>query len=456
MDVRTSSVSSSQESRSRDYSNRASTNNNIERERGQDGSTSAAASIQAWLGEHAWKDIFIPILTFMLWLSFFTVISAGAYTGLYLYMMPKALVKEPLYFDYSVSPPTGKINLMSAHKQWEYMSGGVSSGSSRSEEEKDTRRFLRSDFEYTVDIAFELSKSNRNFDIGKFMAHLSLFDNLGDLVAKSSRPVVMPYQSVVSLVMDSLVKFPFRLVGLCGVNEVTTVHIPMMTEYREPHTTFTDSIELTLSSDKPDIGAVEVTVMPVLKGLVYFMWYYPVACAFVGISSTLGFQLSLYFLYVLVSFVISYVTGEEEEEGGDGALASVARSASDVDRGGEDTRDGDKSASSVESNNVGEGQDVKGLEVEVDEDEEEVTGTGTPFTDYSDLGAGHSDAHSSSSSSSSSGAYHIVDDASALSAENEIEAVLIGESSGDPPPLLRRRKGGAGGGEEEESEDIVR
>jgi hypothetical protein len=136
-----------------------------------------------------------------------------------------------------------------------------------------SNNFLRSDFAYSLDVAFTLSKSQRNFELGKFMASIQLVDNTGDVVAKSSRPVVMPYQSPVTLFMDSVAKFPCRVVGLCAPSEVVTVHVPMMTEYREPKATSTESIELTLSSDTADISAVEVTIMPVLKGLIYFMWY---------------------------------------------------------------------------------------------------------------------------------------------------------------------------------------
>ena len=130
--------------------------------------------------DHAITDVILPFLRFLVFCSLFAFISAGLYAALYLYLMPKALVKAPVYIDYSVNPPTGKLNLLSAHKQWEYVSEGVNVGSRRSDDPKDTRRFLRSDFEYTVDVAFELSKSDRNFDMGKFMTHLSLIDNLGD------------------------------------------------------------------------------------------------------------------------------------------------------------------------------------------------------------------------------------------------------------------------------------
>ncbi len=417
------------DSSSRNYTSRTSRTNtmeNIQRE-------SIVSSFQAWLQNHALRDIVLPAMRFLFFCLVFTFISTGVYAFLYLYLMPKALVKEPLYFDYSVDPPTGRLNLLSAHKQWEYMSGSVSAGSSRPEDPKDTRRFLRSDFEYTVDIAFELSKSNRNFDIGKFMAHLSLFDNLGNLVAKSSRPVVMPYQSIVSLTLDSLVKYPFRLLGFCGVNEVTSVYVPMMTKYREPRATFTDSIELTLSSDKADIGTVEVTIMPVLRGLVYFMWYFPVSTAVLCISIMMGFQLSLYMVYIVITFLISYLFSDDDEGEGNGAgsrtYTSVARTSS-LGRVEEE-----------EQSSVKDGDDY-----DDNDDVDEQAGSETPFTEYTSR---RSDALSGASSSSSSGSsetsdsYNIVDDTSSAAdadtSGNEIEAVLIDEAAGDNPNLRKRK-----------------
>ena len=412
-------------SRGRNYNTSSTTTSeNIERERGPE--SGIVGSFQAWLRDHAIKDIVIPVLRFLVFGSVFTIVSSGLYTVMYLYLMPKALVREPMYFDYSVTPPTGRLNLQSAHKQWEYMSGGVSAGDRRSDNPKDSRRFLRSDFEYTVDISFELSKSSRNFDIGKFMAHLSLFDNLGDLVAKSSRPVVMPYQSPVSLTLDSIVKYPLRLLGFCGINEVTTVHVPMMTEYREPVAGFTDSIEITLSSSKADIGTVEVTIMPVLRGLVYFMWYFPTSTAFFCVFAMIGVQLSLYMVYVAASFLVSYLTtdqGEGENEVGSRTYTSVA-STSSLDR----VVDEDNSKEEAE-----DGEQV---------------GSSSPFTDYTRSQSNALSGRSYSSGySESNDSYNIVDDTSSAadaetSAGNEMEAVLIDEASGaaGDNSSLRRRK----------------
>ena len=244
----------------------------------------------------------------------------------------------------------------------------------------------------------------------------------------------MPYQSIVSLTLDSLVKYPFRLLGFCRVNEVASVHVPMMTEYREPRATFTDSIELTLSSDKADIGTVEVTIMPVLRGLVYFMWYFPVSTAILCISIMMGFQLSLYMVYIVINFLISYLISEGEGNGaGSRTYTSVARTSS-LDRVEEEEQ------SSVKE----EEEDDEDDDDDDDDDDDKQAGSGITFTDYTSR---RSDALSSSSSSSgsseTSGSYNFVDDTSSAAdvdtSGNEIEAVLIDEAAGDNPNLRKRK-----------------
>ena len=98
---------------------------------------------------------------------------------------------------------------------------------------KGRKSFLRSGSRYTVDVKFGLSTSPKNIQRGKFMVTTTVFDTSGDAVAKSSRPVVIPYQSALTLVVDAAVKYPMRAFGLLRSAEVMDVHVPVMNDFKE-------------------------------------------------------------------------------------------------------------------------------------------------------------------------------------------------------------------------------
>jgi len=220
-------------------------------------------SLPSYFLSNAIELFVLPLMQLLVRLVVIFVLSFLVYIALYVYLLPKALVKEPVYFDYSESPPVARISLLSHEKQWQYLKPN-SDG-----KRKETLRYLRSGSLYTLDAIFVLSKSTRNLDLGKFMVHATLVDSTGDAIAKSSRPVVIPYQSLPSLVLESLVKFPLRIIGLAQLQEASSIRIDLMNDYREPlaNAPATELIELVLSTPNVDIGEVYLTIMPVLKGL---------------------------------------------------------------------------------------------------------------------------------------------------------------------------------------------
>lgn len=398
-----------------------------------DEGASPLSRVKLWIQENAIDHIVLPALLMVVRVSFFFLTSVALYTLLYFYLMPRALVKEPIYFDYSTSPPTATLNLFSAHKQWEYVSGGLKAGTtledSSSPGSGSSSQFLRSDFVYSLDVGFTMAKSQRNFDLGKFMSTVSLIDGTGDLIAKSSRPVVMPYQSSVTLFLDSVIKFPCRIVGICSLNEDVIVHVPMMTEYREPKTSSTESIELTLSSDKADIGAVEVTIMPLLRGIVYFMWYYPVLTALTIVSCFMGIQLALYGLYVLIAFVLKYFSevGENNEDGTGGAQSTYGGDLASII----ETETVQETGSSQRAETAPHSSTQNSRTVLSNKEESSMAGSASIGLSES-LHSVDEDSETVASEFSSS----IV---ASDHREQEIEAVLISESSADNPNLRRRQ-----------------
>ena len=244
------------------------------------------------------------------------IFASVGYYLLNLKLLPQALMSEPLYFDFSQSTPIAKLSILSRERQWYYAgdyesarkkqgkegkgstpiaSPSINDETSRhrmntirnrvklatvSETQQGKKQFLRAGFRYSIDIIFGLARSPKNLLLGKFMVFAKVINSEGNAVATSSRPVVVPYQSYITLLLDAVVKYPLRFLGLLKISEVNDVHIPIMNEFREPLESVTSGtlpgipitteyLELQLSSADVDIDYAVVTLMPMLTGLTY-------------------------------------------------------------------------------------------------------------------------------------------------------------------------------------------
>lgn len=262
-----------------------------------------------WFLVRSLLAILVPVIQYAFIFLFMIILSIAGYAWINFTFVPKALISEPLYFDFSRSPPVARISLLSREKQWHYMSDclpidpQIHGATKRSdnftllnldEDEKDRpksfesdmiqecsgkdrKKFLRGGFRYSIDVMFGIASSPKNIQLGKFMVHAKVFDSAGSVVATSSRPVVMPHQSYVTLFLDALVKFPLRAVGVLKTAEVSNVLISVMNDFREPyeasssspHSTSltTEHVELRLSSADVDFNYAIISVMPALSGI---------------------------------------------------------------------------------------------------------------------------------------------------------------------------------------------
>ena len=66
---------------------------------------------------------------------------------------------------------------------------------------------------YSIYVDLTVPKSSRNRDLVKFMISAKAISADGYSIAKSARPVVLPYQSNLSIMFDSIVNFPLHLLG---------------------------------------------------------------------------------------------------------------------------------------------------------------------------------------------------------------------------------------------------
>lgn len=228
--------------------------------------------------------LLVPFLKLTTLLIFVIITALITSYVAYVNLLPKSLIREPIYFDFSSKPyPLARVNLFANEKQWYYVKSGLNptneenvtsvamSGSIEDAIFDTDLRYLKSGLRYMIDADFVLAKSPRNFEAGKFMLHTSLLDSHGSLIAKSSRPVIVPYESYITLILNVLTSFPLRYLGLISRTETATVHIPIMNDYKEPslNSPATQYVEFIMSSSEIDVENVYLNIMPVLKGLTY-------------------------------------------------------------------------------------------------------------------------------------------------------------------------------------------
>ena len=154
-------------------------------------------------------EISAQILIFSLVLL---VTSVYLYTSIKSSILPRhGIIKEQIYFDFNSSMPFAKVYLLKSEKQWDYE---VSDSNilARKLQRKDLR-FFRHGLDYNIYVDLIVPCSTRNLQLLKFMIYIKALSIDGTVLAKSSRPVVLPYESAISRTLNTLTKWPLYLIG---------------------------------------------------------------------------------------------------------------------------------------------------------------------------------------------------------------------------------------------------
>ena len=332
-----------------------------------DSVTSAIADVAITVIGIAYKLIMPAVKVAVLAIVILMVAVSSSYFML-TSLSPKSLLQERVYFDFDHTSgrPSATISLVASEKQWYYLNrdanGIVQNDNAHSDnsaatatagfnnhqyhhqqQQQQYQRYLKSDASYSIDARFVLAKCRRNFDMGKFMVHTTVVDTSGDAIARSSRPIAVPYQSYTTIFLDSMIMFPLRFIGLSAYTETFTVDVNIMNEFKEPPVSIpaTEYLELVLSTGDVDVAEVYLSIMPVLRGLTYYVYYYPntflVLCSIV-LSAV---QIMLVALLLVTTWVLRYVSSLFSKDRSIGADADVDAYTDVVDDGDDDDNDDD-------------------------------------------------------------------------------------------------------------------
>ncbi len=299
---------------------------------------------------------------------FLLMTSTVMYALAYLAIMPENHVTEPIFFDYNYKgcnaaycPPTALIDLASIHTQWQahhsdvvhHVNEGVTSNDvetclddscinvtvTDNEKLQNIPRVMIPNKSYFIQVALTLPESEFNQKLGMFMIEVRLRSKIknvspgGDgydikeqwvqsskLLAKSSRPAMLPFQSVyVSSVKKSFIMLPLIL---GAIPEARTIIIDCFDFFKESFDYPMTLVEVRLVVpthlrgdnvalfQNVQIWNAELRIGKELNRLQWFMqkWFYTAAIAgiflfaLIQIVTYLGFKL---WVRVFGSFVKS-------------------------------------------------------------------------------------------------------------------------------------------------------
>ncbi|KAF2072795.1 hypothetical protein CYY_005896 [Polysphondylium violaceum] len=230
-------------------------------------------------------------------ISFIFFLSAISYYFLYSYTVPKVTTIQPLYFDLSNKKMTANTEV--------------------------AVEFQRKKL-YNIFLELEVPESPKNEDIGMFMACMDL-DNQDkwspQKIHHSCRPAILKYSSPF---LKGIKSFIMTIPYLFGAyEEKQYISIPMVENLLS--TRFYQSISATVNILKPEIQfyKAQLVFMAQLSGLDYYLYYYPIFSAVIGISIIFSFYMSCTVFFVVSLYLFRYfrtqpelevVSSEEEDE----------------------------------------------------------------------------------------------------------------------------------------------
>ncbi|XP_067120507.1 seipin isoform X2 [Centruroides vittatus] len=155
---------------------------------------------------------------------------------------------------------------------------------------------------YIIVLDLEMPESETNQNIGMFMVKLDMLARNGEMVKTSCRAGVLHFKSHLHRIIRTLFFAPLLLSGT--VEEKQLVSVSLFEHYEEDPTrpAFTSRIEI--QSHSIEIYAATLRIHAEFTGLRYFMYYWPIFSAVLGIGTNFFF-LAMISLFSWFRFLLS-------------------------------------------------------------------------------------------------------------------------------------------------------
>ncbi|ORX62677.1 DUF1226-domain-containing protein [Hesseltinella vesiculosa] len=201
----------------------------------------------------------------MVVLGWIFLTSITAYLTFYQQYVPRTAHHEPIFFQYghvqsrqSVEP-NSFVDL--AH-------GGA-------------KPPLRHEQAYDVFVQLHVPTSDINFNLGNFMIHTELLTQDDTVLAQSSRPAILRYQSQSQRILHVMAKAIPLLVGLMEESQV--VSVPLIEGYMEHKSNPVMKAFVSISDPNVQIYDAQLSIQADFRGLRYYMYHrrIPTAITFI-------------------------------------------------------------------------------------------------------------------------------------------------------------------------------
>ncbi|XP_045174791.2 seipin-like isoform X2 [Mercenaria mercenaria] len=206
--------------------------------------------------------IIVATVSVLFWFSVFL------YGSYYYYYVPVVAQERPVYFHFSVcetgvgmcSFPTANISLVKQGKN-EVFKVGQS---------------------YRIVLDLDVPESDSNRFIGMFMIEMRLYNRHGEFVQTSARATSVQYKSDLLRILETFAFSPMFLFGY--MHQKQFLHVELFPDFMD--NAYNPSVGLTVEvqSKKVEIYTAVLKIFAQFSGIRYFLYYWPVTSAIIGIS----------------------------------------------------------------------------------------------------------------------------------------------------------------------------
>lgn len=141
--------------------------------------------------------------------------------------------------------------------------------------------------QYIIVLDLEMPESETNQNIGMFMVKLEMIARNGEIVKYSCRSGVLHFKSHLHRILRTLFFAPLLLSGT--FEEKQLVSVSLFEHYEEDPTRPAFSSRIEIQSHSIEIYAATLRIHAEFTGLRYFMYYWPIFSAVLGIGTNFFF-----------------------------------------------------------------------------------------------------------------------------------------------------------------------
>ncbi|XP_060574237.1 seipin-like isoform X2 [Ruditapes philippinarum] len=206
--------------------------------------------------------VFIATVTVIFWFSVFL------YGSYYYYYVPEVAQERQVYFHFRVcetgvglcSFPIANISLLKEGKN-EVFNVGQS---------------------YRIVLDLDVPESDVNRNIGMFMIEMRLYNKRGEVVQTSARATSVRYKSDLLRTLETFAFLPLFLFGY--MHQKQFLHVDLFPDFMDNAYNPTVGLVVEVQSKKVEVYTAVLKVFAQFSGIRYFLYYWPLTSAVIGIT----------------------------------------------------------------------------------------------------------------------------------------------------------------------------